>query len=106
MSKCYPPGTTEPVLTGSRVCLFNYTRLYLALRALSLRFETTKEGIELKYKVEIDGEECYPLKEAADMMEIGIATLHVWMRKGKIEVKRLSPRKVFIPLREIERLKI
>lgn len=53
-------------------------------------------------KIVIDTDEVYELKEAADLLQIGIATLFRWMRKGEIVPLRISGR-TFIPKSEIER---
>ncbi len=55
-------------------------------------------------KLVIDREEVYELKEAADLLHIGIATLFRWMRDGKIVPLRISKR-TFIPQSEVKRLK-
>ena len=55
-------------------------------------------------KIVVDTDEIYELKEAADLLQIGIATLFRWMRNGKIVPLRISGR-TFIPKSEVERLK-
>lgn len=54
-------------------------------------------------KIVVDTDEVYELKEAADLLQIGIATLFRWMRNGKIVPLRISGR-TFIPKSEVERL--
>lgn len=54
-------------------------------------------------KIVVDTDEIYELKEAAELLQVGIATLFRWMRNGKIVPLRLSNR-TFIPKSEIERL--
>ena len=51
-----------------------------------------------------DKEELYELPEAAQALNIGIATLYRWMNSGKIIPQRFY-RRTFIPKSEIERLK-
>ncbi len=55
-------------------------------------------------KIVIDEDEVYGLNEAAQLLDIGIATLFRWMSKGKIAPLRLF-RRTFIPKSEVERLK-
>ncbi|MGQ9545954.1 MAG: helix-turn-helix domain-containing protein [Dehalococcoidia bacterium] len=54
-------------------------------------------------KIIVDLEEFYELNEATQMLNIGIATLFRWMKKGKIIPVRLSGR-TLIPKKEVERL--
>jgi len=56
-------------------------------------------------KMVIDTDEVYELEEAARLLDIGIATLFRWMKKGKIVPLKLSNR-TFIPKSEIERLNL
>ena len=55
-------------------------------------------------KIVIDTDEVYELKEAADLLQIGIATLFRWMRNDKIVPLRIIGR-TFIPKSEVERLR-
>jgi len=55
-------------------------------------------------KIVIDADEVYELKEAAALLNIGIATLFRWLRKGKIMALKIG-RRTLITKGEIERLK-
>jgi len=62
-------------------------------------------GVTIMPKMVIDTDEVYELEEAARLLDIGIATLFRWMKKGKIVPLKLSNR-TFIPKSEIERLNL
>ena len=55
-------------------------------------------------KIVLDTDEVYELQEAANLLNIGIATLFRWMKKGDIIPLRLKGH-TYIPKGEVERLK-
>jgi excisionase family DNA binding protein len=54
-------------------------------------------------KVLVDSQDVYSLQEAAQALRIGIATLHRWLKAGKIIALRTGGR-TYIPKSEVERL--
>ena len=45
-----------------------------------------------------------PLKEVQKLLHVSNVTLWKWEKQGKIKVVRLSPRKVYVERKEIDRL--
>ena len=62
-----------------------------------------KLAITLKFSV--DSEELVTIQQAAELLQIGIATIYRWMKSGKIHSLKLS-RNTLIPKSEIERLSL
>ena len=48
--------------------------------------------------------ELIPLKEVQKLLHVSNVTLWKWEKQGKIKVVRLSPRKVYVERKEIDRL--
>ena len=54
-------------------------------------------------KVLVDSQDVYSLQEASVELGIGIATLHRWLKAGKINPLRTGNR-TYVPKSEVERL--
>ena len=58
----------------------------------------------LKVVIEIDGERYYTRKETAKLLNVSLATLTRWSRKGILVPVKISPRKVFYREEDIKKL--
>jgi excisionase family DNA binding protein len=62
------------------------------------------DNVTITLKFSVDSNELVTIQKAAQLLEVGIATVYRWMKSGKIHALKLS-HNTLVPKAEIERLK-